>query len=70
MAKEQSMNEEQVRKIVWEEIYNLLTHYESLRTTEVALTNKTKTCCYGAKPKYSNDEIIEMLRTGYGAMSK
>ena len=64
------MNEEQIRKIIREEIYSLLTRYEYLRTEEVLITDKTKTYCYGSQPKYSKDEIIEILRTEYKEMSK
>ena len=45
------MNEEQVRKIIREEIYSLLTRYEYLRAEEVLITDKTKTYCYGSQPK-------------------
>jgi hypothetical protein len=55
------MTEQEVRKIVREELYNLLIRYKDLKDDTVAMVDITGNTCYGYKPRYTNHDIIDIL---------
>lgn len=58
------MTEQEVRKIVKEELLTLLTSYQELSDKTYCITDKTGTTCYGYRKRYSEEDIIKMLIEG------
>jgi hypothetical protein len=55
------MTEQEVRKIVREELHNLLISYKDLKDDTVAMVDITGNTCYGYRKKYSEEGIIKIL---------
>lgn len=61
------MTEQEVRKIVKEELLALLTNYQDLSNKTDCITDRTGTICYGYRKRYSAEavltELIDKLKT-------
>ncbi len=55
------MTEQEVRKIVREELHNLLIRYKDLKYATVARVDSTGNYCYGYRPRYSSEDIVDIL---------
>ena len=55
------MTEQEIRKIVKEELLTLLTNYQELRNETYPIIDRTGTICYGFRKKYSEEDIIKLL---------
>ena len=55
------MNEDEIRKIVREELHTLLTDYKILRSEQECITDKSGNICYGQCNRYSEKEIVDIL---------
>ncbi len=55
------MTEQEVRKIVREELHALLTNYQELSDRTVCITDRTGDTCYGYRPRYSKEDILKIL---------
>lgn len=56
--------EQEVRKIIREELHSLLVNYRDLNDSRVCITDRYNTVCYGTRPKYSQHDIINILIEG------
>ena len=55
------MTEQEIRKIVKEELLTLLTNYQELHDETYPITDRTGNTCYGFRKKYSEEDIIKLL---------
>ena len=55
------MTEQEIRKIVKEELLALLTKYQELHDETYCITDKTGNTCYGFRKKHSEEDIIKLL---------
>ena len=55
------MTEQEIRKIVKEELLALLTKYQELHDETYPIIDRTGTICYGFRKKHSEDDIIKLL---------
>ena len=58
------MTEQEIRKIVKEELLTLLINYQELSDKTVCLTDRTGTSCYGYRKRYSSEDVIDLLIKG------
>jgi hypothetical protein len=55
------MTEQEVRKIVKEELLVLLTNYQDLSNETDCITDRTGTICYGYRKRHSAEQILAKL---------
>ncbi len=55
------MTEQEVRKIVREELIALLNNYQELSNKTVCITDRTGDTCYGYRPQYSEKDVLKIL---------
>jgi hypothetical protein len=55
------MTEQEIRKIVKEELLTLLTSYQELSDEKYYITDRAGTTYYGFRKKYSEEDIIRLL---------